>query len=64
MVKCPICGANYDRHNRQRRKTWINDIQHHLYMAHNVAVIESHKMARDIAKGKAITVRALGKAEA
>ena len=42
-IKCPFedCPQKW----APGKKTTKNDIQHHLYMTHNMEVIESHKVA-------------------
>jgi hypothetical protein len=43
----PDCPAEFLRLGRQD-KTMLGEIQHHLYMAHHVEVIESHRRAAAI----------------
>ena len=45
VIKCPHCGVEWERKNLNRRR---KDIQHHLYMAHHIDVIESHKEANKL----------------
>lgn len=48
-IKCPIdeCYAKF-RITRERSPDRIRkDLQHHLYMHHNVEVVESHQLARE-----------------
>jgi len=50
IVDCPKCHARFPLGFR-KVKTLRNEIQHHLYMADHVDVIESHRLADELTAG-------------
>jgi hypothetical protein len=47
-IRCPFgCYQRWKKKNN----VW-KTIQHHLYMNHGLEVIESHRVAREIAEGR------------
>lgn len=48
-VTCPKCAAMFDLDWRKKQSLW-REIQHHLYMAHHIDVIESHRLADELTK--------------
>ena len=49
-ILCPKCAGQFFLRWR-KVKMLQNELQHHLYMAHKLDVIESHKIAAELTAG-------------